>query len=110
MMVLNEYPPGTALNTCYLCKSARRDGEQIVDTGVHIDFEGFLALCGSCIAEAASALGLLSTDKAERIYAKLDRLSAQLSEARIRADAAETALDGLRRYDAVVDVTPVGKA
>jgi hypothetical protein len=101
MMILDEYQDGTALNTCYLCKSARRPGERIVDTGIHIDFEGFLAICGSCIEEAASGLGLLAAKQAAKLAAKVSALQDLLDEARIRADAAESALDSLRRYDAV---------
>lgn len=106
MMVLDEYQIGTALNTCYLCKAARRPDEKVIDTGIHIDFEGFLAICESCIVEAAGELGLLTRDKAERLYDKMDRLATQLDEARIRADAAEAAVDSIRRYELVATPAP----
>jgi hypothetical protein len=101
MMILDEYQPGTVLNACYLCKAARRTGERIVDTGIHIDFEGFVAICGSCIEEAASGLGLLSARQADKLRTENTELSRRYVEAQIRADAAEAALDALRRYEHV---------
>lgn len=73
--VSDSVPQGLAFANCYLCQGAPRvrDGrpERMIDTGVHIDQEGFLGLCESCVTHMARQLGLLTVKDVEEIVAKL---------------------------------------
>lgn len=99
--LLSEYPLGTPGGVCYFCKSARRNGERVVDTFILIDFEGPLTFCESCAREVAHLLGMPSEREAEALREDNARLRERLDDASVRADSAETALDALRRYDLV---------
>lgn len=95
-------------NTCYICCAGQRQDhkgqmEAMLDPNRHIEFEGWLVVCSSCIIEAAHELGLPTEQLRGRLQDQIDRLSAKLDEATIRANAAEEALGALRRYDNVRD-------
>jgi hypothetical protein len=69
-------PHGAANNTCYLCHGAPRsrpDGtsERIIDTGVHIDCEGFIAICETCVTYMGTLLGLYTATDVENLTDEL---------------------------------------
>lgn len=97
-------------NTCYVCRAGQRQDhkgqmEAMLDPNIHIEFEGWMMICASCIVEAAHDLGLPTESLRQRLQEQIDKLSAKLDETQIRADAAETALDAIRRYEVVVNAT-----
>lgn len=111
--LLNEYPPGTARGGCYLCAASTRTlqgrREQIIDTGITVDYEGRLAICECCVLEMASHYGLVPASDHDTLTARVADLEEQLSVAHAQAEAASQALDALRRVDALTpppDPTP----
>lgn len=94
-------------NTCYICRTdPRRDMrtgllEPMMDPNIHIEFEGYLIICSTCIKEGATQLGMLSEKQQEHMNEQLARLGDKLDETEIRARMAEDALDALRRYELV---------
>lgn len=104
-----DLPDHTAMgNTCYICCAGQRQDhtgqmEPMLDPNRHIEFEGWLIICSHCIIEAAHDLGLPTESLRHKLQDQIDRLSAKLDEATIRANAAEEALGALRRYDTVRD-------
>lgn len=102
--VQNEFQPGTAAMTCYICKSDLRKEsptgqephEVAIDTGVSIDFEGFLAFCESCVVEMASLLGMKTPQQVADIEADRDLAIANAVETARVLDLTETALNSLR--------------
>jgi len=72
-IIQEDYPIGTPLNSCYICKTGRRyPGERLLDPSLNIDFEGWLVICEECIAEAARMLGMISTAQAAKLQDQLD--------------------------------------
>lgn len=53
-------PHGAVRNACYLHGGGQRNGERFIDTGVHIEGEGFLAICEGCIVYLGKLLGMFS--------------------------------------------------
>lgn len=95
-------------NTCYVCRAGQRQDhkgqmEAMLDPNIHIEFEGWMLICASCIVEAAHDLGLPTEQLRGRLQDQIDALSAKLDTAQIRADAAEEALGAIRRYDLMRD-------
>jgi hypothetical protein len=68
-------PFGAAKQNCYLCNGAPRTRgattERMIDTGVHIEFEGHIAICETCVTHMAKLLGLLTPDDVEEITSEL---------------------------------------
>lgn len=82
---------------CYLCKASKRSAdEQIMDTGIHIDFEGRVYVCGTCIREMAVVCGL-SVQRFEPLQEATVALEAELDRERARADEFEG------RYNQILD-------
>lgn len=101
--LVEAYLPGTAKGGCYICGASQRtiDGrpETVIHTAIEISFEGTLAICESCVREAAHELGLVTTDiveaaKAEVVGAEWAYAAAVelLEAAEARATEAEDAL------------------
>ncbi len=68
-------PFGAAKQNCYLCNGAPRTRgdktERMIDTGVHIEFEGHIALCETCVSYMGKLLGLLTPDDVEALTDEL---------------------------------------
>lgn len=60
--VTTTVPHHAAENGCYLHGGGQRDGERYIDTGVHIEGEGFIAICEGCITYLGGMLGLITPD------------------------------------------------
>jgi len=93
-------------NTCYVCRAGQRQDhkgqmEALLDPNIHIEFEGWMLICASCIVEAAHDLGLPTESLRQKLQDQIDRLSAKLDETQIRADAAEEAVRAMTRYNLV---------
>lgn len=76
LQVTTTIPFGSARQNCYLCNGAQRqkdDGsrERMIDTGVHIDFEGHVAICETCATHMGKALGMLEAADVEGLAAEL---------------------------------------
>ena len=118
MTIQPEYSPGAPGGVCFVCKSARRQGEQVVD--FYVDPEGLnwvvptsipgmafelatgsLEICQTCIAEAARGFGMVDADKGSRLAAENARLRNALEDAEERADLAEETVSQMRRYDEI---------
>jgi hypothetical protein len=115
MNFASEYSPGAPGGVCFVCKSARRAGETVVDFYVDPEelnwvgpteipgmaFEllaGSLEICSTCITEAARGLGMLSAEQATLLNQRKEQAEQRLVLAEIRADQAENALRGLLEY------------
>lgn len=115
MNFLSEYSPGAPGGVCFVCKSAKRAGETIVDFYVDPEalnwvgpttipgmaFEllaGSLEICSTCITEAARGLGMMSADQAELLNMRKEQAEAEVIEHKSRAATAEGALRGLLEY------------
>lgn len=116
MSIQPEFSPGAPGGVCFVCKSARRQGEGVVDFYVDPEalnwvvptsipgmaFElaaGSLELCESCITEAGRGFGMVSADQAALLKAANENFKAAWADAVSRAEAAEAALATLRHYD-----------
>jgi hypothetical protein len=82
LQVIVEYGVQTAGGTCYLCKLPRRGNEKVIDTGVEIDFEGFLAICESCIRYCNSLLGGVTPEQQAAYNADLTAMTLEVEVAR----------------------------
>lgn len=85
--VSKTIPIGSARNNCYLCNRAQRlrgDAlEPMIATGVHIEWEGELAFCATCIGHMGKMLGLLTPDDVEALAAELTEvLEARVAQER----------------------------
>lgn len=70
-------PQGAAGTNCYLCHGAQRtlangQRERMIDTLVHIEMEGFIAICESCVGHMADALGMFRAGDVEEILSDLE--------------------------------------
>jgi hypothetical protein len=109
-----EFVPGTVAETCYKCKMPLRaesptglpGHEHALDTGVNIDFEGFLAFCESCIIEAADLLGMVPAAVHDAVRDTVDAVWAEVDEARRERDLAVAALESLQSFNALPDPEP----
>lgn len=98
--------PSASSGLCFHCRASKRPGEGIIDLGRDINEErGAVQICASCFDEGARISGAQSK-QTRALEEKIARLTERLDEALIRADAAETALDALRRYDLVGTPVP----
>lgn len=103
--ILPEFTPGAPGGVCFICKSARRQTDRVIDCFVDPDelgwvtptalsgmaFElaaGNLEVCETCITEAGRMLGMETADKVEKAQkvakdaiAKSVRLEAELKDA-----------------------------
>lgn len=107
--VHNEYPAGAAFGACFKCRASRRPGERILDPNlVTHDLppfivpggqDGYVYFCEACITEAAQALGMKTPAQVAHIEDSLAAVEDDCRKLSLRAAAAESALEGLRRYD-----------
>lgn len=74
-------PFGVAKQNCYLCEGAQRTHggvvERMIDTGVHVDFEGHIAICETCIGHMGKLLGLFTPDDVENLVVEARELLEQ---------------------------------
>lgn len=77
--VTTTVPHHAAENGCYLHGGGQRHGDRFIDTGVHIEGEGFLAICESCVQHLGKMLGLITPDE----YEELARELADANDARV---------------------------
>lgn len=108
MRIVETYLPGTAKGCCYLCSTSPRlvdEGrsqrrELVIDTGLIIDFEGGLAICESCVREAAHLVGMV--DGGAAIDAEEAVIEARAAQAGAEAerDEAVAVAEALRHWDA----------
>lgn len=115
-LIQPEFSPGAPRGVCFVCKSSRRQGDVVVDCLVDpddllwkvesdipgMDFElasGNLEICSSCWTEASQLLGMISKKQADLLQVSNDSFKAAWADAVDRAEIAERALEGVRRYD-----------
>ncbi len=125
MRVEHGVPKGTAKGVCYLCNAAPRrvdvdevhpNGRELfVDTRIHIDYEGKLGICETCILNMALLCGYATprlvakyeaeitrlraaNDQLTEIAGKHTRLIAALDEAGLSSGHDETAPDDGERH------------
>ena len=117
--VQNEFVPGTVGMACYVCKcdlrtespTGQEGHEKALDTGIMIDFEGYVAVCESCIIEAGHLIGLAEPDKVRELEESILDLTASLTVTEEERDNALTAVEALMRLPAPsVAVDPVVSA
>lgn len=103
MHLVSDYIQSAGKGACYVCRAHRRSKTELVlDFERDIDFEGALQVCAPCIKEAAKLTGAVAEATA-KLRREKDDLAQRYVEAQVRADAAEAALDALRRYETVKD-------
>lgn len=114
--VQNEFVPGTVGMACYVCKCDLRpesptdqEGhEKALDTGIMIDFEGYVALCESCIIEAGHLIGLAEPGKVRMLEEMILDLTATLAVVEDDRANALAAVEALMKLPApAVAVDPV---
>lgn len=83
-----------AKGSCYLCGRC----ENLVDTEMHIEGEGALAICRACIHDMAHTAGLVvnAQDEIEGLRQELDALEVERDNAVLRAEEAEASLADVR--------------
>lgn len=113
-----EFSPGAPGGVCFVCKSARRPTDVVVDCIVDPDdlnwvvptsipgmaFElaaGSLEICSTCWMEAARELGMIEGKHADQLRDRAAQLQKELDQAVERLHAAEDALHALRYADQV---------
>lgn len=101
---IDEYAPGTVGGACFFCRANKRPGEQLIHTGIEVEYVGWAVVCSTCVTELGRLIGLPSLGSVSSLEEQVARLRERLDEATVRADAAETALDALRRYELVAGV------
>lgn len=99
--LIDEYPVGSVSGGCFFCRASKRPGERLIHTYAEVEYVGWVVLCSTCVEELAHMLGMASTKQVAQLEEAAARLRERLDEATVRADAAETALDALRRYELV---------
>jgi len=113
--VQNEFVPGTVGMACYVCKCDLRpesptgqDGHEVaLDTGIMIDFEGYVALCESCIIEAGHLIGLAEPAKVAALELELEETQFDLLRVMEERNNALTAVEALMRLPAPSEAVEV---
>lgn len=113
-----EFTPGAPGGVCFICKSARRQDDVVVDCLVDPEdlnwvvptsipgmaFElatGSLEICSSCWIEAAQELGMVSAEKAAALKDKVQTLTRLLDVASAELELADRTIAQMRRYDEI---------
>lgn len=96
--VHDRFPDGTAGSVCYRCRRHPREEfgrtEKVIDLGIHIEMEGGLAFCETCVTEIGRAVGMVTA-------ADVDEIRAQLASAREDTETAQQlAADCVTRAEA----------
>lgn len=105
IVLRNDIPHGTARgNTCYLCGSAQRElnngeREAILDTGITIDFEGYLMFCSACAVEMGTLVGMLAQPKAAALIEVLEQTKEKLATTEAELAIATAAVEGLKAFN-----------
>lgn len=85
--LLTGAPPVLAAQgCCYFCKNMSSDRVWI-DTGVVIDYEGGIAICGNCARIIAQLVGWVSKDSVAKLRETISTLKKQLAVQKPKADA-----------------------
>lgn len=117
LRLVDHYIPGIAGGCCYFCRTSQRHDngtpEAVVATSVELSEGGEIALCGSCVSEMASLLGLVAGDVLEAARAETDKakdeladLDTLLANAEFRASDAEAALRTVVALTPAASVVP----
>jgi len=100
VQVLPDFQERHRHGCCIVCSLPRRDGDQIVDLGCDIEFEGSLAICTTCVGVVAAAAGLMTPAQVDAINADLSTMTAEVLNARRIMDRLaekESQVNGYRR-------------
>jgi hypothetical protein len=112
--LVSEYQPGTAHNACYLCRAAIRQlrdrPERVIDTLVNIFGEGYLAICESCITEAAALLGMSSTTESSKAKTQIEEIRSENLKLKTELAIAQDAITSLKRWNPIEDANTEPKA
>lgn len=114
LRLVDHYIPGIAGGCCYFCRTSQRHDngtpEAVVATSVELSEGGEIALCGSCVAEMASLIGLVAGDAAQAAVAAAEADLAVAVElvanAELRASDAEAALRTVVGLSPAASVVP----
>lgn len=85
-LIIGGAPVNTAHGCCYVCRHFSNPKEW-VDTGVDVDFEGGLVLCGNCARSIAQIIGYLPPDSIEKLKEANTKLRQSNKELKAKADA-----------------------
>jgi hypothetical protein len=116
-----EFSPGAPGGVCFVCKSARRWNDVVVDCIVDPDdlnwtvptsipgmaFElaaGSLEICSTCWTEAAQELGMINAEQAERLRTQVAKLENDLELVTETNRVLEDAVYALRRVETLRQV------
>lgn len=106
--VLNNTANG---NACYLCGSPQRilagTPEPMIDTGLSIDWEGFLIFCSHCVVEMGHLLGMSTDLESDALKLENSELRTELDEVREKLSASEEFVSSFQHYKDVME-TPEG--
>lgn len=91
---------GSGSWACYICSLHPTDTKFVLNTGVHIDFEGPLEICDRCCKLIGFEAGLVEPDEADKIKVSLFKAEASRAKAETRAVKAEAALKAAFQTDA----------
>lgn len=102
MALLRKFQ-GSPRNVCYTCGSAQRMKgdrlEYVIDTGIHIEMEGNLQPCETCVTQWAQELGLLTHDQSLELKAQLFQAEASRAKAQGQATKLEAMIAKLTRAE-----------
>jgi hypothetical protein len=117
-IIQSEFSPGAPGGVCFVCKSARRWDDVVVDcivdpeelkwlvpteiTGMAFELAtGSLEICSTCWTEASRELGMVSADQADQLRERVAELENHLELANERARVYEEAVETLKRVEQV---------
>lgn len=80
---------------CYICNCKKQPGDPGIFRAGAIDWEGQLDICVRCIQHAAHQLGMIDTDRAEKLQSNADSLEAELEESKQLVAEQASAIDAL---------------
>lgn len=118
MRVSPSIPVGSARSNCYLCNGAQRDRngtpERMISTDVHIEYEGGIAICETCVRHMGRLLDLLTPDDVAALVREVEELvdAAVVRERRLEAvernnEALRVLLAGyIEEIPTIVEVAP----
>jgi hypothetical protein len=100
LRVLPTIPPTARNKSCTFCNHGRRerDGglERVLDTGIHIEWEGFIVVCETCVTHMGRMIGLLTPADVEALAQECKTLLEQNVAHEQRISELERVVDAQR--------------
>ncbi|MEE9125348.1 MAG: hypothetical protein V3U14_12795 [candidate division NC10 bacterium] len=92
---INNFDLGSARMECYVSGLPKRDGEDFIIRGPHIDMEGFFDISLYAAEQLAKLIGWVPPDEADEAKNKMRAAQGELHEALTDLAVAEGLLSGL---------------